>query len=77
MNVEQIIAGGGTAGLILALAFAVKSLWDEHRRTDADIRAEKLEALSGWKAQTAATDKLTDAVETALERLDGTPSRRR
>lgn len=77
MTVEQIIASGGTAGLILALAFAVKALWDSHRKTDDDIITEKRDALAGWKAQTDATNRLADLIETTLDRLDDPPARRR
>lgn len=69
----DIIAAGGTAGLILALALAAYTLWKrlEKERDDAigrligrieDLRTERDAALEGWREQTAATDRTSEAL---------------
>ena len=69
----DIIAAGGTAGLILALALAA---WTLYRRLEkeqdnaiarlttriGELRTERDAALEGWKAQTAATDRTSEAL---------------
>ena len=53
---------GPLAGLALALLVA-RELWESHKRSDADVLATRDRALSGWEAQTAATNRTADALE--------------
>ena len=77
----DIIAAGGTAGLILALALAAYTLWKRlEKEQDAatarltkrieDLRSERDAALEGWREQTVATDRTSEALlrlTTAIE----------
>jgi hypothetical protein len=47
----------------VALAIAVGVLWRDHVRADADDRSQRDTALSGWRDQTTATNRLADAIE--------------
>lgn len=65
-----IVAGGGSAGLIIVLLYVANKLWAAHESDVADVRAEKREAL-------ALNDKLADGfaamaegTRRVLERLD-------
>lgn len=51
----------GPTGLLIALLLAVAALWRDHLRADADDRAQRDQAIAGWQAQTAATDRVADA----------------
>jgi hypothetical protein len=92
----DLIAAGGTAGLILALGLAAWTLYRrlEKEQTDAigrltariaEIRGERDEAIVGWREQTEATERtsqallrLTAAIETRNEiELERERSRRR
>jgi hypothetical protein len=53
----------GPLGLTVALGFAVLALWRDHLRADADDRVQRSEAIAGWREQTAATNRLADAIE--------------
>lgn len=69
----DLIAAGGTTALAVALAVAAWTLWKrlERERDDAtarmtqriaELRGERDAALEGWKAQTAATDRTSEAL---------------
>lgn len=69
----DLVTGGGTVGIIALLAIAA---WTLYRRLEkeqeaavarlvqhaSELRDERDEALAGWRAQTAATDKGTEAL---------------
>lgn len=70
---SDLLVTGGTAGLILALAIAAWTLYRRLEREQdnaiarmtqriAEIRTERDEALAGWRAQTAATDRTSEAL---------------
>jgi hypothetical protein len=42
---DQIIVGGGTAGLILVLVLVVRTLAKWHEADDKDVRAEKRDVM--------------------------------
>lgn len=65
----------GPAGLAVALAIAVGVLWRDHMRADADDRAQRDVALTGWREQQAATNRLADAIE--ADRQERADRRRR
>lgn len=54
----------GPFGLLIALGLAVAALWRDHVRADADDRLQRDLAVTGWREQTAATNRLADAIET-------------
>jgi hypothetical protein len=69
----DLIAGGGTAALAVALSIAAWTLWKqlEKERAEAivrmtqriaDLRTERDAALAGWREQTAATDRTSEAL---------------
>lgn len=66
----EVIVGGGTAGLIAFLLLTTKLLWDEHKRHDADVKAQRDEAIAGWREQSQATNRLADVGEKQAQMLD-------
>lgn len=62
MSPEQIIAGGGTAGLILALAYITRELWIEHKRKDLKTEEERDEAIDLAKQAADGTAKVTEGL---------------
>jgi maltose-binding protein MalE len=53
----------GPAGLAVGALIAVAALWREHTKSDQRERDLTNRALTGWEAQTAATNRLAEAVE--------------
>jgi hypothetical protein len=49
--------------LVAAMSIAIAVLWRAHAAADADMRAQRDLAVSGWQAQTAATRDLAVAIE--------------
>jgi hypothetical protein len=54
----------GPFGALVALGIAVAALWRSHERSDHDVMAQRDRAFAGWEAQTTATNRLADAIET-------------
>lgn len=53
----------GPTGLLVAAIVAVVVLWRDHMRADTDDRRQRDTALEGWRSQTAATERLAEAIE--------------
>ena len=60
----------GPTGAIIALiavlgiaARVIQVLWSDHLRADADDRTQRDTAIAGWREQTAATNRLAEAIE--------------
>lgn len=60
MNIEVLL---GPLGALALLIYVAKVLWDAHKASDEDVVRQRDVAIEGWKAQTAATDRLAEAVE--------------
>lgn len=76
---------GPAGALVLATAIlgvaakVIAELWGEHKRADADDRAERDAALAGWRDQANATQQLakaTDKQAAAIDRLASGIARR-
>jgi hypothetical protein len=70
---SEIITAGGTVATIALLLVAAWTLWKRLERAQdeaigrlttriGEIRGERDEALAGWRAQTAATDRTSEAL---------------
>jgi hypothetical protein len=68
---EQLL---GPAALLVGALIAVAALWKEHLRADHEDRAQRDQAIAGWKDQTAATNRLAAALE-ARNRRDARQGR--
>ncbi len=77
MNGEQILVGGGTAGLILFLFLVVRELWAEHKRHDAMVLHEKDEALDLVKTLVGPVQQIAETQATQNRTLEKLASRRR
>lgn len=77
MNPEQIIVGGGTAGLILFLSYALRELWGEHKRHDMDAKAERDEAIELVKGLVQPVETIAKTQETQNRILERLATRRR
>lgn len=77
VNPEQVIVGGGTAGLILVLALAVRELWAVHKARDAKTEAERDEALALAKEAIGGTAKISDGVQRLTSIVERLASRQR
>ncbi len=64
----------GPAALLVGALIAVAALWKEHLRADAEDRAQRDQAIAGWREQTAATNRLAAALE-ARNRRDARQGR--
>jgi hypothetical protein len=53
----------GPYGLVVALLIASAALWRSHVRSDEDVRTQRDVAITGWRAQTDATNRLADLLE--------------
>ncbi len=53
----------GPAGVAVAALIAVAALWREHIKSDQRERDLSNRALTGWEAQTVATNRLAEALE--------------
>lgn len=53
----------GPLALTVAALYVIRELWREHLAADADDRAQRDTAIIGWRDQTAATNRLADAIE--------------
>ena len=53
----------GPLALTVGLAIAVAALWRDHIRADADDRAQRDTAITGWREATDAIRALTAAVQ--------------
>jgi len=53
----------GPTALLVAALIAVGVLWRDHTRADADDRAQRDVAITGWKDATAAVNRLSAALE--------------
>lgn len=49
--------------LLTALALAVAVLWRAHVSSDADVKAQRDLAVTGWREQTTATAQLAQAID--------------
>jgi hypothetical protein len=56
-----LLLGPGAAAVLLA--YAVKRLWDSHDKADADVIAQRNEAIAGWREANATLGRMADAIE--------------
>jgi hypothetical protein len=73
----DLIVTGGTAGLIAVLLWIGNTLWQEHRKNDADVRSQRDEAIAGWKSQSEATKAVAASNDRVVGLLERSTSRRR
>ncbi len=57
-----------TVGALLAIGYLTRFIVTFIRETIADLKAQRDEAIAGWRAQTTATDRLANAWEKRNDR---------
>lgn len=66
-TVEQVLGPFGATVLLLFLVViagqVIRVLWQDHQRADADDRAQRDIAITGWREATDAIRALTAAVQ--------------
>lgn len=75
MEIPVEILVGPAAGLALALA-VIWTLWQEHRKSDDDVRAQRDRNAAGWEEQTGASSKAAAAAERTAAALETLASER-
>lgn len=77
MGSEQIIIGGGTAGLVAVLIWIARELWADHKRRDAKTEAERDEAIDLVKTVVEPIGKLAEGQASQTKAIERLASRRR
>jgi hypothetical protein len=68
------VLGPLAAFVFVVMGSVIYALWREHLKSDVDDRAQRDQALAGWRDQTAATNRLAAALE-ARNRRDAKQGR--